>query len=188
MNNKRIETVANLAAIIMFVLVGSLAAARLWGPESSPPPSSPSSRTVTPYAVGEPTDLLPADEFRRVDHTVLLIVQSGCRFCTASMPFYQRLLDGRATSGRQTRFVAMTVDPVLAGSAYLTEHKLAVDEVIRYPINKTSRIQGTPTLITVNASGVVVGNWTGRLSPENEREVESLVHGPIVAARSNTGR
>jgi hypothetical protein len=50
-----------------------------------------SAAVITPYEVGEDLSAVPALGAHSQDRALVLFVQSSCHFCTASMPFYQRL-------------------------------------------------------------------------------------------------
>ena len=57
---------------------------------------------------------------------------------------------------------------------YLAKIDVKVDDFQQVPLSKLGA-QGTPTLILVNASGVVVKTWEGLLPPEAENDVLNYV-------------
>ena len=118
---------------------------------------------------------MPAEEFKKAEMTVVLVVRSQCTFCTDSMPFYRRLQQRAHHVSGRLRLVAVSLDPVAVGRAYLAEHGVMPDAVAPYPITTRTRVDGTPTLVAVDSSGRVVGRWTGRLSSTQEREMEAVL-------------
>ncbi|MBI1872496.1 MAG: hypothetical protein HYS05_01245 [Acidobacteria bacterium] len=123
------------------------------------------------YTVGEQLPNLDGVNFGGAERTLVLVLRSTCVFCTKSMPFYRRLsVERRAWPSLQIVGAAVE-DPVVFGS-YLREQNLRVDRVITLKPG-VLRLSGTPTLILVDKSGHLVGNWIGELRPEGEREVMS---------------
>lgn len=181
MNQRRIETAANIAAIIMFALVGASAATRLLTLRDAPAVSAaPADR----YDLGDSCDLIPSEDVRQSDRTLLLILHSQCKFCTESMPFYRQLMNDRGASPG-VRFTVLMLDPLPKGKAYVSANGLSADSVIRFPIDKTNRISGTPTLLALDASGIVIGVWIGKLSRDQEEQVERVIRGSAGTATTS---
>jgi hypothetical protein len=90
----------------------------------------------------------------RADRTILLGTASTCRFCTASMPFYQRLT--KTAKERGVRVVAFAAEDVETNRDYLTEHGVTVDGVVSAAKNKLA-LPASPLLIVANREGQVVG-------------------------------
>jgi thiol-disulfide isomerase/thioredoxin len=99
----------------------------------------------------------------------LLALSTTCHFCSESAPFYQQLAKER---GSNTRIVAVLPQSVSDSKDYLNNLGIFVDEVKQESLN-TINVRGTPTLMLVNGDGVVVDEWMGRLSVEQEAEVLS---------------
>src|SRR6185369_17657193 len=89
MNNlhKRAELLANIAIVIVAILLSVVLVKRFFL-ESSQPPSPAAANEIAP---GQRISLEGIDWAKR-RHTVLLVLQRGCRYCTESAPFYQRLI------------------------------------------------------------------------------------------------
>jgi len=62
------------------------------------------------------------------ERTILLGTASTCRFCTASMPFYQRLT--KAAKERGVRVVAFATEDLETNREYLEGHGVTVDGVV----------------------------------------------------------
>jgi hypothetical protein len=112
---------------------------------------------------------LPDTDWKRGDQTLVLVLSTGCHFCTESASFYKELVQKRAKQGN-TRLVAVLPQPVDASRKYLSDLGIAVDDVRQLPPNSLG-VRGTPTLLLVNKDGVVTDSWRGKLSPDKELEV-----------------
>jgi hypothetical protein len=102
---------------------------------------------------------------------VLLVLQKGCRFCTESAPFYQRLIQ-EAANRNDVKLIALLPQTVTEGKQYLDEIGVSIDD-IRQVSPSQVKVDGTPTLIIVDENGVAVDVWKGKLRPEAESQVLS---------------
>jgi hypothetical protein len=112
---------------------------------------------------------LPGVDFRKNQRTLVLALQTTCRFCTESGSFYQRLVRERVQFGG-TRLVAVLPQTVEDSQAYLSNLGVAVDDVIQGSLLNIG-VSGTPTLLLVNGSGVVTEAWSRKLHPAVEEAV-----------------
>jgi hypothetical protein len=109
----------------------------------------------------------------RAERTILLGTASTCRFCTASMPFYQRLT--KAAKDRGVRVVAFAMEDVETNRDYLKGHGVIVDGVVSATKNKLT-LPATPVLIVANREGQVVGLWRGMINdPAVEADVFAVI-------------
>ena len=162
------DTAANLAVLAMCAAVSVTAISRVWQPSAV--------RVFAhPYQVGDTFDLIPPEELTQTDRTLLMVVQSHCSFCTESMPFYRRLMNLRPQVAGRVRFVAVSLDQLKTGRAYLAEHGVEPDAILPYPPSNEIRLRGTPTVLVIDRGRTIVGLWTGKLEPSQEREVEQTL-------------
>ena len=100
--------------------------------------------------------------------TLILVLQSDCGFCRDSMPFYRRLLS-------RARIPVVVVAPLQdAGIAgYLGAQDVEPSAVV-YAAAGDVPVTGTPTVLLVDADGVVAGSWPGLLSEAREHEVMTV--------------
>jgi hypothetical protein len=162
--SKKIEIVANLAIIavaclLAFVLVRNYVSKKEAG-HSIEQSESQSFKGVKLPSLGI--------DWRQSKQTLVLAISDTCHFCTESAPFYQKLVQ---TKGN-TRTVAVLPQSVQAGQEYLRRLGVSVDEIRQLGLN-TIGVQGTPTLLLVDDSGVVTDAWVGELSSEKQGEVLS---------------
>jgi hypothetical protein len=122
---------------------------------------------LTPYATGDTASEL-GDGSLRSERFVLLWVQSQCKFCTASLPFYQRLT---SLPHPGTRIVAMGPESSEVLSQYLRVHDVKVDQILAAP--EGVRLYGTPTIMLVEPGYKVAATWVGQL-PSAEKETEVI--------------
>lgn len=162
--HKKIELLANIAIIVVAVLL-SVVLVRRYVLPASPRPDAVESMQIKPG-----TKLsLPDVDWGRSDRTLLLVLSTDCRFCTESAPFYQRLAQEQARRGGPGLIAVL---PQGEGEArkYLSDLGIRVDE-IRRATPKDISVKGTPTLILVDRAGSVVESWVGKLPPDKEAEV-----------------
>lgn len=160
---KSIEVVANIAIIVVAVLLATSLVRNYWisAPPSIPREiSQPSSISLTALDV----------DWNRNGQTLILAISSTCHFCSESAPFYKTL----ASNKGDTRIVAVLPESVEEGRKYLSKLGVAVDDVKQVPLNEIG-VSGTPSLVLVDNSGVVKNLWLGKLSVEKERIVLDAV-------------
>ena len=102
--------------------------------------------------------------------TLILVLSRNCRFCTDSAPFYKKLSQSKSN----THLVALMPQSVEEGREYLEKLGVSVDEVKQFSL-ETMGVTGTPTLLLVDTSGAVKNFWVGKLSPEQETSVLSVL-------------
>lgn len=114
---------------------------------------------------------LPDVDWEGNGRTLLLVLHKGCRFCTASAPFYQRPV--RDVAGRgSVRLVAALPEGVEEGTDYLKGLGVSIANV-RQATPTSLGVRGTPTLILVDNRGVVAESWAGQLDAGGEGQVLS---------------
>lgn len=176
---RRIELAANLAIIIVSCLLATVLVKNhlLTKPPDSANPVADrinaNSQPPRESSIMAGTKLSVADmEFAGSGQTLILAISSTCHFCTESASFYKKLVESRGS----TRLVALMPQPVEEGRKYLNKLGVSVDEVRQLPLGSIG-VQGTPTLILLDASGVVRNSWMGFLPPEAELGVLKALKG-----------
>lgn len=100
--------------------------------------------------------------------TLVLVLQTGCRFCTESAPFYKRLSE--EVKSKNTKLIAIFPWENNSGKTYLEKLGLSVFE-IKQASSINFEVTGTPTLIIFDDKGELLSSWVGKLPPEKETEV-----------------
>ncbi len=109
---------------------------------------------------------LPDTDWEKNGQTLLLVLDTGCQYCTASAPFYQQVV----RHNRGVQLIATFPQEISKSKEYLNDHNVPINEVRQSSLNALG-VKGTPTLILVNNKAEVVRSWPGQLSPEAEKEV-----------------
>lgn len=165
----RSELIANIAVTCM-----ALATVAMLGYSFMRSDTAPASRR-NPYKTGQVFDLPMDHALSTGERSLVMIVQSRCEYCTASMPFYRALVEERARSGRRVNIVAVSLDPLEIGRAYLKEHGVEVDAVVPYKGTTPLRFNGTPTLVAIDPARRVLAVWEGRLPADAESKVRETL-------------
>jgi thioredoxin-related protein len=181
-----LELIANIA-----ILATCLAVAYVLFSPQSPTPERRGPQALTK---GDRLELTESFHLDRADHTLIMVLRSGCQYCTDSMPFYNRLArkvkEGQAK--RQLQLVVVSRDDAEQTGRYLRTHDLNVQLTVPLTpaLAQTLRVPGTPVLIHVDRTGMVKNVWVGKLDPDGENDVElNLFSGPstrVSSPRSST--
>jgi hypothetical protein len=170
---KKVDLMANLATIAIAILLGiaifqHYSQAKVTS--NAEPPKSAEAKTIEPVRAGEKLPV-PGIEWAKNERTLLLALSQGCRYCSASAPFYKRL--AKEISGQKNiGVVAVFPQSVTDARTYLNGLGIAFADVRQVPLDSLG-VLGTPTLILVNKEGVVTNAWRGQLPSNKEDEVLS---------------
>lgn len=161
--NQKIELAANILIVIFALLIIGVLVQRYF---ISSPAAKNSSQRIQP-TIGKKVSL-PDTNFSEKSKTLILALQSNCRFCTESAPFYKRLVE--EAKDKNIKFVAVFPAEVEDSIRYLNELAINGFEVKQAPISVLDA-SGTPTLILTNDKGEVTNFWVGKLPADMEMEV-----------------
>jgi hypothetical protein len=154
--------VTNVALLLLALFVGAYYYAT-W-PSTTPAVGAASG--AGPYKPGERFDapgILPQGGGR----TLVLVLNTTCRYCNDSLPFYSELERRRPGAARLLAVSRETSTP--AFSEHLRSRGFAPHAAIAGV--ELPRVRMTPTMILVSASAVVERVWEGRLNADQEKEV-----------------
>jgi thioredoxin-related protein len=156
----KIEQIANVAVILLALVVGSVFLKdRLL--------NQPQSKQMK---VGDKLPNLDGWDWTAHEKTLVLVLRKGCHFCEDSAPFYQRLAVIQKRDGSTSSIVAVFPD-----SADVVQHVVQSEGLEVQTLSGVSleelKISGTPTLLLVDKRGMVLNAWIGVLSPRQELEV-----------------
>lgn len=155
---RRIELVANVCIIIVALVICAALAKRFL--------LKPSTASDVPgVAAGTKVNLSGID-WARNGKTLLLVLSTNCRFCSASAPFYQHLV----IKAESAKLVAVLPQSVEQSKEYLKSLSVPIGDV-KQASPAALGARATPTLILVNSAGLVTDSWVGQLSADKEVEV-----------------
>jgi len=160
----KIEMAANIAILIVSILMGVVLVQRYILAPSNPAPPTVSAGTAVS---------LPDVDWAGNGRTLLVAIQEGCHFCSESAPFYQRLV--REASNNHVPVVAVLPQAIESGQKYLNDIKVPINNIRQAPL-KSIGVGGTPTLLLVDNTGKIVTGWIGKLAPDKEAEVLSKLN------------
>lgn len=103
------------------------------------------------------------------DKALVMVLQTGCRYCTASAPFYRKLA-GTAGILDRVHFIAVLPQDVPVSRAYLSSLGVPVSDVRQASLASIGAPY-TPMLLLIDKNGVVRNVWIGHLSPERQEQV-----------------
>ncbi len=155
---KYLDTAASVA-----MLVASLAV--IWSVAIAPGNARPISR-VQDYTIGEMWAAGPGLDLALAPMTLVMYLNTRCKYCDESMPFYRSL----GQQAPQIRLVAVGMESTEELERYVLEHGFRPAQVLSIRPG-TTRLRGTPTLLLIDASARITGVWLGKLDPQRELEV-----------------
>jgi thiol-disulfide isomerase/thioredoxin len=165
MNNlsRKIELLANVAIISVALLIGVAFVRNHLSPAISARPAAP-----VPVPAGAKLSV-PGVDWAQSEKTLVLALNKGCHYCSASASFYQRL--ARETAGhKDVRLIAVLPQEVSEGKQYLDELKIPIQDIRQASLDSLG-VSGTPTLILLDKTGSVTAAWTGQLPADKEPDV-----------------
>lgn len=165
--HKKIEIASNIAIIIVALLFSAFLVSRYLLPDSAPKPTALAKNGgVKPGIKLQFSGI----DWSKSEKTLVLALSTSCRYCTESVPLYQKLAQQKA--GRSNvRLLAVMPQSFDEAQRYLNEHGVSVDEIRQVGLDEIN-VKGTPTLIMVDQTGTVIHSWVGKLPPEKETEVK----------------
>jgi thiol-disulfide isomerase/thioredoxin len=159
---KKLELVANIAIIVVAVILGYVLVKQFVFPA---PPAAPAQ--MKQPEIGAKINL-PDTDFSASEKTLILALKKGCHFCSESAPFYQKLAQMAPEKG--VRLIATFPHSVEEGQGYLKELNVPIADMKQADFAAIN-VGGTPTLILTDKNGQVQKFWIGKLPADKETEV-----------------
>lgn len=157
---KKIELAANIAIILAALAILIVLGKNYFFERKTPDNSE--------IAIGT-TISIPNVDVSKKDQTLILALKKGCKYCTESAPFYQRLFKEIEEHGK-TQLVIVSPNEQQDARSYLADLGLNPNLIVQLPLNSI-QVKGTPTLLLVDSKGKLTSQWVGKLSPSSETEV-----------------
>ena len=117
---KRIELVANVAIIAVAIMLGAVLVQKFLHARNTRSPPTPAP------AIGNKVTIDGID-WAQDRKTVVLALQKGCRFCTESASFYQRLI--QAATAKGVKVVAVLPQPAAEGRDFLNSLAVPIADI-----------------------------------------------------------
>ena len=177
--NKRINVAANVAIVVVLVLIGGVLVKRY-------APAILARYKTHDYRVPAGTRVSLSDvDWSQNGETLLLVLDTKCAYCTASAPFYQQLARQAAENGG-VQLVAVLPQAISESKQYLSDLNVPINDV-RQATFEALLVQGTPTLILVDRNGEVEQSWAGKLPPEQETELLKRMKEMAASKKNRSG-
>lgn len=159
------EWIINILTILVAAILVKTAISRYL------PSGSATVATVDTFKAGSSFDLDNVD-WASNGSTLVMALQTGCRWCEASMDLYGDIL--RSNTNNSFHVVALFPQPVPEAKVFLNQylHQLSdnLADVRQVSFGKVG-ISATPTLILLDKHGRVQSSWVGELSSKQERDI-----------------
>jgi hypothetical protein len=165
---KKIEILSNIVVIIVALLLGAVLIKKYFLPPQPSTGNNSQSVATSSDVIGRKISL-PDVNWSEREGTMILAVQSKCRFCTDSAAFYKRLVDKQLGQSK-LQLIAISPEPLPTTRAYFDSLGVSVEKVSRADFRSIGLL-GTPTILRVNSSGVITNVWVGQLNSKQEAEV-----------------
>jgi thioredoxin-related protein len=159
---KKIEVAANIGILITVILVAILFVRNYTHQQAN-----------TQHVIALNTKFaLKNVDWQANDKNLVFAVSTTCHYCTESAGFYRKLVE--ECKQQHVHTIAVLPQSPAEAQAYLSGEGVTVDE-IRQSDLPTLEVNGTPTLLLVDHSGLVKHVWTGKLPETKETEVTSTL-------------
>lgn len=124
--------------------------------------------------VGQGETSIPSAVWQASQSSIVLLLNSECRFCDESMPLYQKLAALRRGYGNRVSLVAVGAEPPTVLREYLRRNKIDVDSVVQVR-SGFANVRFTPAVFIMNSQGVIQKAFLGKLNNGNETQLLHLV-------------
>jgi hypothetical protein len=108
----------------------------------------------------------------------VLFISTHCHFCLESMPFYRQVTAVQVDSLHSVAITIISRDPPELVKDTLSREHIRVRGV--YPVPSMIPLYGTPTLLIVDATGVVRRVFEGKLNAAGEKEFLEIVKAGVL--------
>jgi thioredoxin-related protein len=159
-----VDVSSSLLSLALLVCISVL----LFRPQAGPPSRSSSRSRIQPGQAVQIKDF----DWHRKQHTLVLALQTTCRYCAESAVFYQQLLRNQDFADWQA--VAVLPQDVDKSKAYMQSQGYFVHNVRQMDLGSLGVI-GTPTLFLVDQRGKLERRWVGKLAVAQEEEVTTAL-------------
>lgn len=156
LHSKYLNRTLNIALILACALLATSLAQRYLS-------KRPSGRTISVSGV----------DFSRSKKTLLLFLQQDCDICIESLPFYRKLVD-TFQDQKDVQLVLITPYRPEKADEFFKKTGLSFKAVLQGDRGLLG-VKLSPTLILADSTGTVWGSWIGKLQPEREREIWTML-------------
>jgi peroxiredoxin len=111
---------------------------------------------------------VPAVDYSRTNHTLLVAVDPNCGICTGSMPFFKRLIEQSKDTGTQVVVIGKySVDEL---NQYLGKHDVKDVKVVSVSL-RDIKVSSVPTMLLADQRGRFAKMWVGGIADAEQEEL-----------------
>jgi thioredoxin-related protein len=113
-------------------------------------------------------------DFAKSKKTLVLFLNSQCKYCEKSAPFYAQLARTEHEYNDKVQIVAVFSSSGDETLDFMSTHRLALDTVPDADYAALT-VSMTPSIALVDGNGKILDSWVGLLTPRNEAHVLGLL-------------
>jgi hypothetical protein len=170
---KKIELITNISIVCVAVMLSVVLVENYFLPRNAP--------RAEGIAPGSKM-LLENLDWQKNPRTLLVALSPSCRYCVENASFYQRL--AKEADRLNVPLIALTQLPTSEAEEFLRSLNVPIKEVLQVAFD-AHNIRGTPTLILTDEKGTATSVWRGRIPPEKEGEIFSLLEADAAPTNTN---
>lgn len=126
--------------------------------------------SVSKIAKGMTLAKIPGIDYAENENILFLALNTQCKYCTRSIPFYKKILEASKNSISKVKVIALFSDKKDEVEHYLHSQELSIAAISEINFDQL-KIEHTPSLILVDSKGVVLSLWTGKPSEASEAKI-----------------
>lgn len=159
----KIELGLNIAiAVAILVIAGVLVKRTFFAEQAKQPTLEAQAQQLLGTRIS-----VPGVDWAQNKKSLIFFLKKDCIYCDAVAPSYQQLI-GEAEKAN-VKLIAILPNPVQVGREYVQSLGLLIENV-QTGVLASYKIPGTPSVLVVDAEGIVRGIWIGA-EPGREKEM-----------------
>lgn len=159
----KIELGVNIAiAVAILVIAGVLVKRSFFAEQTRPPTLEAQAEQLLGTRI-----TVPGADWAQNKKSLVFFLKKDCIYCDAVAPSYRQLISEAEKA--KVELIAILPNPVDVGREYVKSLDLPVENV-QTGVLASYKIPGTPSVLVVDAEGIVRGVWIGA-EPGREKEM-----------------
>jgi hypothetical protein len=163
-----LETASTIAVMIAALVVSGVFLLSYLKPKTKPMPTLKAG-----FEKGQRLPPIPGISYGDAPKTLVIALNTNCRFCSESVPFYNRLAEAQRSNKTPVRILTVFPNSEHEVQQYTQEHQFALTSKSAVSLQSLN-IDATPTMILLDRNGTIVDFWVGKLSESAEEQVVKL--------------
>ena len=137
----------------------------------------PSLRASSSRSISGALTSIPQLGYETADRTVVLVLASGCVYCTDSMAALREIASAARGRTGHVRLVAIGAEPASRLRTYLAAHSVTVDGV--HSVSPGPVTEFTPRVFVMSRDGAIRRDWVGVVGARRVREILAAAGLPL---------